>query len=59
MTQDELIEMMNSDVAIGVREWIQLRDHYLQCIMSFEMGYRLSYITEYVKFLEDYFMEGL
>ncbi|SUN41238.1 Uncharacterised protein [Streptococcus acidominimus] len=43
MTQDELIEMMNSDVAIGIKEWIQLRDHYLQCTHEF-----LKWVIDYL-----------
>ncbi|MTB64106.1 hypothetical protein GGG87_03700 [Streptococcus sp. zg-86] len=62
MTQDELIELMHDDMPIGVKEFILLRDEAIRCIFSLKLGYRheqMDYLTEYIRFLEDYFMEDL
>lgn len=62
MTESELIDLINSDLPIGIKEFISLRDHYILCMASLRLGYshnQAEYIGEYVRFLENHFMEDL
>ncbi len=62
MTRQDLIDLMESDAAIGIKDFIALHDQYITCTITHKLGYahdELEYIAAYVKFLEDQFMEDL
>ncbi|NQN86649.1 hypothetical protein HO997_01755 [Streptococcus suis] len=62
MTRQDLIELMESDAAIGIKDFMAMHDHYIACLITHKQGYdhdQLEYIAAYVKFLENHFMEDL
>lgn len=62
MTKQDLIELMESDAAIGIKEFMAMHDFYIMCLATHKEGYaheQLEYIVAYVKFLENHFMEDL
>jgi hypothetical protein len=62
MTRENLIDLMKSDVAIGIKDFIALHDQYITSMITHTQGYshdQFEYIAAYVKFLEDHFMEDL
>ena len=62
MTRQDLIDLMESDAAIGIKDFMAMHDQYIVCMITHKLGYeneQLEYIAAYVKFLEDYFMEVL
>ena len=62
MTEVELIDFLKGDQAIGVKEFIALRDHYILCVTRYQLGDSRSlpeYMVEYVRFLENHFIEDL
>jgi hypothetical protein len=59
MTRENLIDLMESDVAIGIKDFIALHDQYITSMITHTQGYSFEYIAAYVKFLEDHFMEDL
>ena len=53
---------MESDAAIGIKDFIALHDQYITSMLTHTQGYsheQLEYIAVYVKFLEDHYMEDL
>ena len=62
MTRQDLIELMESDAAIGIKDFMAMHDHYVACMITNKQGYghdQLEYVVTYVKFLENHFMEDL
>lgn len=62
MTRQDLIYLMESDAAIGIKDFIALHDQYITSMITHTQGYshdQLEYIAVYVKFLEDHYMEDL
>ncbi|MGU7945917.1 hypothetical protein ACS60O_10395 [Streptococcus suis] len=62
MTRQDLIELMESDAAIGIKDFMAMHDQYITCMVTHKQGYghdQLEYIATYVKFLENHFMEDL
>ena len=62
MTRQDLIDLMESDAAIGIKDFLAMHDQYITCMITHKLGYahdELEYIASYVKFLEDQFMEDL
>lgn len=62
MTKQDLIDLMESDAAISIKDFIALHDQYITSMITHTQGYshdQLEYIAAYVKFLEDQFMEDL
>jgi hypothetical protein len=62
MTRQDLIDLMESDAAIGIKDFMALHDQYITSMITHTQGYshdQLEYIAAYVKFLEDHFMEDL
>ena len=62
MTRQDLIDLMESDAAIGIKYFMAMHDQYIACMITHKLGYahdELEYIVAYVKFLEDQFMEDL
>ena len=62
MTREDLIDLMESDAAIGIKDFIALHDQYITSMITQTEGCshdKLEYIVAYVKFLEDHFMEDL
>ena len=60
MTRQDLIDLMESDAAIGIKDFIAMHDQYITCMITHTQGYeneQLEYIAAYVKFLEDQFIE--
>ena len=61
MTRQDLIDLMESDAAIGIKDFMAMHDQYITCMIT-QLGHahdELEYIASYVKFLEDQFMEDL
>ena len=62
MTRQDLIDLMESDAAIAIKDFMALHDQYITSMITHKLGYgneQLEYIAAYVKFLEDQFMEDL
>ena len=62
MTRQDLIDLMESDAAIGIKDFMALHDRYITCMITHTQGHeneQLEYIASYVKFLEDHYMEDL
>ena len=62
MTRQDLIDLMESDAAIRIKDFIALHDQYITCMLTHKLGYeneQLEYIAAYVKFLEGHYMEDL
>ena len=62
MTRQDLINLMESDAAIGIKDFMAMHDQYITSMITNKLGYeneQLEYIATYVKFLEDHYMEGL
>ena len=62
MTRQDLIDLMGSDAAIGIKDFMALHDQYITSMITHKLGYeneQSEYIATYVKFLEDQFMEDL
>lgn len=62
MTRQDLIDLMESDAAIGIKDFMAMHDQYITSMITHKLGYeneQLEYIASYVKFLEDQFMEDL
>ena len=62
MTRQDLIDLMESDAAIAIKDFMALHDQYITSMIAHKLRYeneQLEYIAAYVKFLEDYFMEVL
>ena len=62
MNKQDLIDLMESDAAIGIKDLMAMHDQYITCMMTHKLRYeneQLEYIAAYVKFLEDKFMEDL
>ena len=60
MTRQDLIDLMESDAAIGIKDFMAMHDQYITCMITHKLGNeQFEYITAYVKFLEDQFMEDL
>ena len=62
MTKQDLIDLMESDAAIGVKDFMAMHDQYITSMITHKLDYeieQLEYIAAYVKFLEDQFMEDL
>ena len=62
MTRQDLIDLMESDAAIGIKDFMAMHDQYITCMITHKLGYeneQLEYIATYVKFLEDHYMEDL
>ena len=62
MTRQDLIDLMESDAAIGIKDFMAMHDQYITSMITHIQGYdheQLEYIAAYVKFLEDQFMEDL
>ena len=62
MTRQDLIDLMESDAAIGIKDFMAMHDQYITSMITHAQGYaheQLEYIASYVKFLEDQFMEDL
>ena len=62
MTRQDLIDLMESDAAIGIKDFMAMHDQYITCMITHNLGCdneQLEYIAAYVKFLEGQFMEDL
>lgn len=62
MTESELIDLMNGDLPIGIKEFVAMHDQAILNLTTLKIGYnhdQLDYIAEYIRFLEDKFMEEL
>ena len=60
MTRQDLIDLMESDAAIGIKDFMAMHDQYITCMITHIQGYahdELEYIAAYVKFLEDHYIE--
>ena len=61
-TKQDLIDLMESDAAIGIKDFMAMHDQYVTCMLRHKLRYeneQLEYIASYVKFLEDHYMEDL
>ena len=62
MTRQDLIDLMESDAAIAIKDFMALHDQYITSMIAHKLRYeneQLEYIAAYVKFLEDHYMEDL
>lgn len=62
MTRQDLIDLMESDAAIDIKDFMAMHDQYITSMITNKLGYeneQLEYIATYVKFLEDHYMEDL
>ena len=62
MTRQDLIDLMESDAAIGIKDFMAMHDQYITSMLTHTQSYKneqLEYIAAYVKFLEDHYMEDL
>ena len=60
MTRQDLIDLMESDAAIGIKDFMAMHDQYITCMITHKLSNeQFEYIATYVKFLEDQFMEDL
>lgn len=62
MNQSELIELMNDDTPIGIKEFVEMHDRAVYSMTTLKLGYshdQLTYLAEYIRFLEDHYMEDL
>lgn len=62
MNQTDLIGLMNSDVAIGLKEFMAMHDQAIVSLIKLKLQYNeedMDFITEYIRFLEDHYMEDL
>ena len=62
MTRQDLIDLMESDAAIGIKDFTTMHNKYATCIIANKQCYDLDqfeYIVAYVEFLEKHFREDL
>lgn len=62
MDEKELLDLMNNDLPIGIKEFVAMHDLAILKIATLKIGYshdQLNYISEYIRFLEDHYMEDL
>ena len=62
MTKQDLIDLMESDATISIKDFTAMHNKYATCMMANKQVYeldRFEYIIAYVEFLEKHFMEDL
>ena len=62
MNRQDLIDLMESDAAIGINDFTTMHNKYATCMIANKQCYDLAqfeYIVAYVEFLEKHFRDDL
>ena len=62
MTKQDLIDLMESDATISIKDFTNMHNKYVTCMIANKQCYnpnQFEYMVAYVEFLEKHFRENL